>query len=254
VASAIDNANLYRQALRATRTRDEVLAIVSHDLRNPLHAITLGAGQLLKQVGDDPSRHFEKRLIEGVVRAATRTKTLIQDLLDVSCVEAGELVVSPESCPVAELIQEAMAENLPMAAERSQSLTWTVAPGIAAVQADRKRILQVLGNLLSNAVKFTPAGGRIALRVTRHGDRVWFAVSDTGPGIPVADQAHIFDRFWQARHARRAGAGLGLSIARGIVAAHGGRLWVESTPGEGSTFLFDLQPTDSDGAIGMAAA
>ena len=128
----------------------------------------------------------------------------------------------------------------PLLARKHQLLECAPMPHPLAVLADRRRVSQVLSNLIGNATKFTPEGGRITLGVTPAGDFARFVVSDTGPGIGSNDLVHIFDRFWQARATPRRGSGLGLAIARGIIEAHGGRIWVESELGRGSTFSFSV--------------
>ncbi|HET8655585.1 MAG TPA: HAMP domain-containing sensor histidine kinase, partial [Longimicrobiaceae bacterium] len=139
-----------------------------------------------------------------------------------------------------ELVRDGAEHFAPLAAEREIELVGDAAEGLPPVAADRERFLQLLGNLVGNAIKFTAERGRIVIGAEPDPGGVRFYVSDTGCGIPAEDLPHLFDRFWQAEHARRAGAGLGLAIARGIVEAHGGSLGVESTPGEGSTFSFVL--------------
>jgi len=120
---------------------------------------------------------------------------------------------------------------------------------VVPVLADPDRLFQVFSNLIGNAIKFTPEQGRIELRVVQRGDWLEFSVSDTGPGITIEDQAHLFDRFWQSRQHRHQGTGLGLYICRGIVEAHGGRIWVESEPGKGSTFRFTLPAATDAGEV-----
>jgi signal transduction histidine kinase len=252
-AIAADNARLYHEARQATRERDDVLAIVSHDLRNPLHTIYMATAFLLDLVRQpiDPAQ-LEAQL--GVIkRAASRGNTLIQDLLDVSRIEAGRLTIdaSPVSAPA--LLEDAVNEMTPLAREKSLALSheWVGAP--ALVNADRGRIGQLFSNVIGNAIKFTPAGGRIVVRGEVRDGAAAFSISDTGPGILPEQLPHLFDRFWQAKQGSRAGAGLGLFIAKGIAEAHGGRLRVESAPGDGTTFTFTL-PVAPGGAPPAATA
>ncbi|HEX2191525.1 MAG TPA: ATP-binding protein [Longimicrobiaceae bacterium] len=227
-------------AEQATRTRDEVLAIVSHDLRNPLNLVLTSGSFLLETAeGLEPKQREQLRMIH---RAAGQMNRLIQDLLDVSIMEAGKVSVEPRPEPVEPLVREACGLQEHTAEARSIRVSCEFGAGLPEVHADRGRILQVFGNLLGNALKFTPEGGRIRVRAERDGEAVRFSVEDTGAGIRPDDFPYVFDRFWQARHSRAGGAGLGLAIAQGIVHAHGGAMWVESEVGRGSTFLFTLPP------------
>ncbi|HSQ67468.1 MAG TPA: HAMP domain-containing sensor histidine kinase, partial [Polyangiaceae bacterium] len=166
--------------------------------------------------------------------------SLISDLLTVAALEAGKLPIdkSPES--VRAIVEEAVALQRPLADERALKLEISLAGEPHPVSVDRNRILQVLTNLLGNAVKFTPEGGCVRVECRCDESSLHVAVSDTGPGIGEEEQAHVFDRFWQGVHAQRAGAGLGLAIAKGIVEAHGGTIAVESVEGQGATFRFSL--------------
>lgn len=225
-------------AEQATRTRDEVLAMVSHDLRNPLNLVlTSGAFLLETAAGLEPRENEQLRMIH---RAAGQMSRLIQDLLEVAGMEAGHVSIEPSPEPVEPLVREACGLQAHAAGAKAVEVSCELGADVPAVHADRDRILQVFGNLIGNALKFTPAGGRIRVRAEREGDAVRFSVADTGSGIRADDLPHVFDRFWQARRSRDGGAGLGLAISRGIVAAHGGEMWVESEVGRGSTFIFTL--------------
>jgi len=235
-AAAIDNARLYHEARQAVAARDGVLGIVSHDLRNPVLAVSMVADALRGLLPDGKGQEY----IAMIKRTMAEMDRLIEDLLDVTRIDAGRLPIEPEPHSAAALVAEAVELLRPVALERSQILEVSVAENLPAVHADRSRVLQVLSNLVGNAVKFSPEGGRITLNCVAAGAEVRFSIADSGPGIPEEHLPRIFDRFWQARHVRRGGAGLGLSIARGIVEAHGGRIWVESSPGAGATFHFTL--------------
>ncbi|HEV2734521.1 MAG TPA: ATP-binding protein, partial [Longimicrobiaceae bacterium] len=245
IALALDNVRLYREAEAAARLRDEVVAIVSHDLRNPLNVVTFSSDVLLRSLAESPDRAAERRQLEGIAQAAERMRRLILDLLDVARVDAGSLPVEPVPCPAGPLASHALELDAALAEERGVSVRSLVADDAPLVLADRERILQVLSNLLGNAVRFTPPGGAITLRADACEREVRFALADTGPGIPADDLPHVFDRFWRGQRSARSGAGLGLAIARGIVEAHGGRIWAESVPGEGSTFYFTLPRADA---------
>jgi PAS domain S-box-containing protein len=235
---AIDNARLYHEAMQATRSRDEMLGVVAHDLRNPLNTIFMGATMMLEIIGD-PTSPLGKQA-QMVHRAAERMNRLIQDLLDIRRIDSGRMAIEPRPEEAYSLISEAMDMLRPLATAASIELTCDVEPQLPPVAADASRILQVLSNLVGNAIKFTPAGGKVILRARLVDGEVRFSVTDTGPGIPAEQMPHIFGRFWQARSADRRGIGLGLAIAKGIVDAHGGRIWVESQPGRGSEFIFTL--------------
>jgi len=226
----------------AVRARDEVLRIVAHDIGNSLSAVKIHALVLERTLppGDAGS---EARKRTGAIRDLTaQMDRLRQDLLDVAAIEAGRLAVEPVEMEVEEVVGVAVDALAAVAADRGVALTARVAPGLPRAWADRERVLQVLGNLAGNAVKFTPSGGSVTVTAEVDGDagEVRVRCADTGPGIAGEDLPHVFDRFWQARSTRRAGAGLGLAIAKGIVEAHGGCIWAESTVGEGSTFSFTL--------------
>jgi PAS domain S-box-containing protein len=236
-AVAIENARLYRASVNATQLRDQVLGVVAHDLRNPLSAILLQAGSL-KRRGPEPDRRSQKPG-EAIESAVTRMNRLIQDLLDVALMEAGQLTIQPARLSTRELIVEAADLQRPLASSSSLELRVDV-DDVPEIWGDRDRLLQVLENLIGNAIKFTEAGGWIGVGATSRDHEVVFWVSDTGSGIASEDLPRVFDRFWQATRAGRQGAGLGLPITKGIVEAHGGRIWVESTPGRGTTFSFTI--------------
>ena len=239
-ALSIENAQLYREAKRATRARDDVLAVVVHDLRNPLSNILLQASVLGRCSDDSAQRDHARGAIE---RAANRMNRLVQDLLDVVRLESGTLRIEPSRVAPEQLVVEAIASQQTMAANASLALRTQLSADLPDVMADRDRILQVFENLIGNAIKFTPAGGRVTVAATRRDDDVLFSVADSGSGIAAEDLPRVFDRFWQARKAERRGAGLGLPIVKGVIESHHGRIWVESTLGAGSTFYFTLPST-----------
>lgn len=237
VALATDNLYLYHDARQAVRARDQVLAVVSHDLRNLLNPVAISAEQLAAAL---PPGFPMTRPLELIRRSAGQMDRLIQDLLDVARLEEGRLTLELERLEPDALVAEVVESHLPMTRRKPLRLEPAVAPGTPAVVADRHRLLRVLANLVGNALKFTPAGGRITLGAERHGDEVRFWVADTGPGISERDQAHVFTPFWQAAARQQGGTGLGLSITKGIVEAHGGRVWCDSSPGNGSVFSFTI--------------
>ena len=237
-ALLIDNSRLYTEATSAIRARDDMIAVVSHDLRNPLQSIASAAAVL--QVDGSPERRTASA---GAIRVATeQMDRLLQDLLDITQIDAGQLFVNREPTEVEFLVNEARTMFQDLARERSIDLQCSVAPGLPRVHVDRDRILQVLSNLLGNALKFVPSGGRIEISATKDAGRVRIGVSDTGPGIDEKNLQRVFDRFWRADRRKDRGAGLGLAVAKGIVQAHGGEIGVESRTGHGSCFWFLLDP------------
>ena len=238
-AGALANAKLYGIAQRANRARDDVLGVVSHDLRNPISAIAMCARALEQTpAGDEATR---KALLLTIRESTEWINRLIQDLLDVAMMESGKLSLQLHEQEPAPLALQARHMFEVEAAEHEIHLDAKIATNLPLVSADGARIVQALGNLLRNAIKFTPNGGRISIGVGDRAGRVEFSIRDSGPGIPPENQARLFDRYWQSSNGARArGTGLGLSIAKGIVDAHGGEIWVQSTPGQGSTFTFAI--------------
>lgn len=230
---AVDNARLWHEAQRAIRARDEVLAVVSHDLKNPLESVLLSSALLLR--GPEPAA--VRRYAETLQRSAGRMDRLIRELLDLSRIDAGrfQLELRPERLEA--LVDEALGMLAPLAHERQVALRIEGAPLDATVPCDRERILQVLSNLVGNALAFAPHGGHVVVALALGERDAEVRVVDDGPGIPPDDLPHVFERFWKSRSR---GTGLGLAIVRGIVDAHGGRVWVESRVGAGSTFGFTL--------------
>lgn len=224
-------------ARRATAARDELVAIVSHDLRNPLATITMGANLL--DEGEDRPR--VRKHIAAIAGAAARMQHLIDQLLDVAKLEHGTLGLNLERCELDKLFDALVSLFQVRAIEAQVELAAIAEPG-CVVMADRERILQVLSNLVGNALKYTPHGGRVTVTGRRDGDRTRFEVSDTGPGIPEDQCARVFERYWQARSSQRGslGLGLGLYICKQLVAAHHGEIGVHSELGRGTTFWFTL--------------
>ena len=254
-AIAIDNARLYHAAQRATRDRENLLAVVSHDLKTPLSVIIMSLDSL--RLFDDP-RHLPKQL-DGIRRSTERMNRLIDDLLDTASIEAGSLSVSLLPIAARPIVAEVLEALEPFAARTSLILANDVPADLPAVRADAARLHQVITNLVGNAIKFTPDRGKIRVRASVVGDEVQLSVADTGAGISEEELPHLFDRFWQARRTARLGRGLGLFIVKGIVEAHRGRIWAESKIGVGSTFFVTLpiareaELTDKDALVGGIA-
>jgi len=224
---------------QALATRDEFLGIVSHDLLNLLNTIS-GAAALIESNAIARDVEQSTRHARRIQRAAGRMHRLVGDLVDVASIQAGALAVAPVACNPADVVNEVVESFQPQAATCGVTLTTEIVQPMRNVPFDAARILQVLGNLLSNAVKFTPAGGSVFLRVEDRGGDVLFAVSDTGPGVPVAELERVFERFVQLTKNDRRGLGLGLYISKCIMEGHGGRIWAENRREGGSTFCFTL--------------
>lgn len=219
-------------AERTARARDEVLAVVSHDLRNPLNTIQLACAMLEQGVG------LEKN-VGRVRRAVIQMQGLIDDLLDAASIRAARLRIVAAPLDARSLVRDLTDSFAAEAAERGIELQLDAATSVT-IQADERRLSQALSNLLHNALKFTPKGGRIELRLEVEPESVRFTVTDTGRGIAPEDLDKVFDREWQSDETAHLGSGMGLYIAKGVVAAHGGEIYVQSTQGRGSTFWFSL--------------
>jgi signal transduction histidine kinase len=220
----------------ALAQRDAFLGMVSHDLRNLLHGIVLNATLLSAKA---PASEEGHRTIDGmqqIQQYATRMNRLIGDLLDVVSLDAGRLEIQPQSGDAATLLAEAVNACTHAASEKQISLVVEVIRPPLEADFDHQRMLQVLSNLLSNALKFTPEGGAITVRGRCSESQLEVTVSDTGSGIPADELEAVFERFRQVGKNDRSGFGLGLYISKSVVEVHGGSIWAESTPGEGSTF------------------
>jgi PAS domain S-box-containing protein len=240
VAHAMDNAQLYQKSRQAVAVRDEVVAIVSHDLRNPLSVVKMCASALSQE--PLPEAELVTDLARTAYQSAEWMNTIIQDLLDVAHLESGKFTLRTEPASMEAVIERAVELHAPIAEERGVGLTSTVESSLPSVGMDVSRMGQVLANLIGNALKFTERGGSVSVSARANGDeRVLVSVADTGRGISRNDLPRLFDRFWQAsRGDLKRGTGLGLAIAKGIVEAHEGRIWAESEEGKGATFSFFL--------------
>jgi signal transduction histidine kinase/CheY-like chemotaxis protein len=237
---AVENARLFHAAQVALRERDQVLAVVAHDLRNPLSTVTMGSGMLLSSLPEQ-EHASDLKYVGMIQRAANRMEKLIQDLLDATRLESGKLRIEPRPESLALVLSEALEMHRLAATAEGIELRQDTSNALPPVLIDSARVQQVLSNLLGNALKFTPPGGEITVRARHHGERMCVvSISDTGPGIPPEQLQHIFGRFWQAQRNDRRGIGLGLAIAKGIVEAHGGEIWADSHLGSGSDFCFTL--------------
>ena len=237
-AMAIENARLHAEAQRAIKARDATLAVVAHDLRNPLGVISMTA-QLVKEV-DEVTPQVAGRM-DMIERAATRMNTLIQDLLDAARIDAGTMKLELRPDRADSVLREAAESLAPLAQKAEVELAIVADADLPLIMTDRTRLLQAIGNLAGNAFKFTPAGGSVTLSAEPSPDGVRVRIADTGVGISADDLPHLFDRFWQKKETDRRGIGLGLAIARGIVEAHGSNIEVRSELGRGTQFEFVLR-------------
>ena len=220
------------------QARDEMLAMVAHDLRSPLSLIQMASQLLLS----DPALDAEttRKTIHLMQRAGGRMNQLIGDLLDARQIESGRFRVEMRPELPAAVVWDALDLLQPIAASKGQRLVTAIEPGLPAVPLDGARIQQVISNLVGNAIKFGPAGSVITIRAERRPGAIRLSVADTGPGIPPDELPRIFDRYWQGKGRAMGGLGLGLAIAKTIVEAHGGCIGVSSAPGTGTTFYFDV--------------
>jgi len=220
-------------AQQAARARDDVLAVVSHNLRGQLHNITLACDALRNEVSGDGARHLAM-----IDRALQRAEGLITDLHEASTIENGALTLALATVDAAAIVRQAAADHELQAREAGGKITTKLPTGPTLVFADRDRVVQVLGNLIGNALKHA-RGAPIEIALERNASDAIIVVRDTGPGIAADELPHVFDRCWHGR-TKKGGAGLGLAIAKGIVEAHGGRIAVASQQGAGTEFSFTL--------------
>jgi PAS domain S-box-containing protein len=249
-AALADARTARESAERATRARDEVMTIVVHDLRNPMNTISTSA----TIIGDSLEKRAKKGVdisnpaltvdlqtcVEAIQSSIKTMDRLICDLLDVSRMEAGSFSIQRSQVDIGALLEETLKLCESQARAKKITVSAEIPSGLPLVSGDRDRLDQVLSNLLGNAFKFTPERGRVMVRARKVDASVEITVEDSGPGIPAADLPRIFDRYWRGDRASRDGAGLGLAICKGIVDAHGGKIWVESTVGRGTTFWFTV--------------
>ena len=224
---------------RLVSTRDEFLGNVSHDIRSLLNGVGLNNDLMLRHAPKGPVGDPIRRYGAANQRLVARMNRMVNDLLDVASIDAGKISLLPEQVEMGKILRETLEAFEPMASAKGITLDADAAEKPFPAYLDGGRVLQVLANLVSNAIKFTPAAGRVSIRIRNEKSEIVFTVTDTGIGIPPADLQTIFERFRQISKDRR-GLGLGLHISKSIIEAHGGRVWVESQPGSGSTFYFAL--------------
>jgi signal transduction histidine kinase len=237
-ALALDNARLHDTVRASLRSRDEMVGVVSHDLRNPVAAVKMLSRTLLR--GDGGDEADSRKSLELIAQAAEQMDALIRDLLDVNRLDAGKLAIEPVAVDPSALLTDSLQTLRPLVDEKGIHLDMQIESGLPKVMADRERIQQTLSNLVGNAIKFSPSGSKIVVLARKDSDGVVFSVLDSGKGISPDQLPRVFDRYWQSSRTDRQGAGLGLAIAKGIIETHGGKIWIESKPGEGTTASFSL--------------
>jgi signal transduction histidine kinase len=228
---------LREQLEEAGRSKRELLSVVSHDLRNPLSVILVSTKLLGRAI---PADAAGRKQLDSIGRAADEINHLIQDLLDAQTIEGGALEVSSDLQEVGELVERAIDSLRPVCAQKHIQLRSELAPDLPAVLGEAERIQHVVCALVTNAVKFTPKGGDIRVRASSQDGEVRVSVTDSGPGISAEQRPFLFTRRAHSMRPLGQGVGLALFVAKGIVDAHGGRTWVDSEPGRGSTFHFSL--------------
>lgn len=237
--------------IKSIRQRDELVGVVSHELKNPLTAISNSILLILRSLPKDEQSKSIEKSIERIQRAVQRMSRLTGDLLDITKLESGRFAIEPDRVSVLSVVNEVAQFQVLAAKEKEIHLTTNVPGDIPDAYCDHDRLIQVLSNLIGNAIKFTPKGGQVVVEATQLNDEILFHVRDTGIGIPIEDLPHVFDRFWQSKESAYRGTGLGLAVAKGIVESHGGKIWVESESGKGSSFHFTLKTFDLRGERGM---
>lgn len=235
-ALALDNSRLLDTVRGSLRAREEIVGVVSHDLRNPVAAVKMLSRAVLNARNGEETREN----LALIADAAEQMDALIRDLLDVTRLDVGQLRLAPEAIKPSRLLEEALGTLRPLVMEKKIKFDVRIDDGLPEVEADGERFQQVMSNLVGNAIKFTPSGGTITIAARQSGDHVIFSVADTGRGIPEEQLPKVFDRYWQSTRTDRQGAGLGLAIAKGIVEGHGGEIRVESKSGRGTRVEFSL--------------
>lgn len=239
----IENARLYKEAKEAIKMREDVVAIVSHDLKNPLGSISLSTQVLEKKKPEgisDEAWNNLKTKIDIIKNATEKATSLIKNILDLSKIESGTLIIEKKNTDITSLTSSIVDMLKPMADEKNIKIETWFQIDDPIISCDPEKISQALLNLIGNAMKFTSNGGIIKINVATEQSNLRFSIQDSGHGIAKEDLPHLFDRYWQARVTHKLGTGLGLSIVKGIVDVHGGKIWVESELGHGSTFHFTL--------------
>ena len=238
-----------RQLEVASEHKSHFLANMSHELRTPLNAI-IGFSQVLQQRLFGPINEKQEEYLDDILSSGNHLLSLINDVLDLSKVEAGQVELEVASLSLREALERGVVMVREPATKHGVRLSLELEPGVDLVEGDERRLRQVIFNLLSNAVKFTPEGGEVVVATASRDHEVLISVTDTGPGIPPEDHERIFEEFQQTDVGvrQREGTGLGLALSKRLVELHGGRIWVESEPGHGSRFVFTLPAKEANRA------
>ncbi len=243
LALAIDNSRLYHEAQKAIKVKGDLVSFVSHDLKNPLSAITLNARLLEKSLVFNGKDERIKKTLERILNSSQKMENLIKNILDLAKIEAGGISLNLNSVNINSIIHDVVDISYLQARQKSIQVETEIDSSIVNIYSDSESIFRALTNLVSNAIKFTPENGKIKITVKPSGEDVIFSVKDSGPGIPTDQQNQVFERFWQDKPTAHKGTGLGLTIVKEIVEAHKGHIWFESKMGEGTTFYFKLPRT-----------
>jgi signal transduction histidine kinase len=240
-AVSLQRATILQELRQSMQAREHMLRILAHDLRNPINTISMAASSLRDA---NTKESLRTTMIGMIDRSTRRVNRLIEDLIDNAIIErSGKLPMNPQLQGARDIVDE-VCELSKVQARKKAIEVYCHIESNATIFADRDRLLQVLTNLLDNAIKFTPEGGTVRLKAEEEPDAIRFLISDTGPGISEDEREHVFEPYWQASSTAHSGVGLGLAIAKQVVEQHGGEIWVESKPGQGTTFVFTI-PTNS---------
>lgn len=238
------------RTIKALKSRDDILAVVSHDLKNPLSSISLNSQMMERNLKKDHVANESLiNSVSGIRSSVDVMLELIDSLLDQVKLESGQLDLELEDAKFYEILELTEEVLLPLARNKSIEIL-NLVDHISVIKCDKKRLIQVLSNLLGNAIKFVEPGGQIKVTSRTKGDELIVSVSDNGPGIPEKDLPYLFDRYWQAKKTAKQGTGLGLSIVKRIIEAHGGKIWVESKLDQGTTFFFTIPLATGAATIG----
>lgn len=250
VSFSLENGKLYSEALNAIREREDVVSVVSHDLKNPLSSIRLSSQFLKKQLENKPEYSSLSRHVENILSATNSMNGLIYNILDIEKIKAGTFSIDLQNTMIEPLLKSVKDIFTPLAQDKNIDLRFEPDTFDLEMICDPNRVIQIFSNLIGNAIKFTPRGGRVTVKLEHINHELHVCIEDNGPGISSALLPHLFDRYWQKKETATLGSGLGLYITRGIVTAHGGKIWVESEPGKGSRFYFTLPENASAYSLG----
>ncbi len=251
VSFSLENGKLYSEALNAIRDREDVVSVVSHDLKNPLSSIRLSSQFLEKQLKNKPEHSSLLRHVENILSATNSMNGLIYNILDIEKIKAGTFSIDLQNIMIEPLLKSVKDIFTPLAQDKKIDLRFIPETFDLEMICDPNRVIQIFSNLIGNAIKFTPPGGKVIVKLEFIDHELHVCVEDNGPGMSAEFRSHLFDRYWQAKETSQMGSGLGLYITKGIITAHGGKIWVESTPGKGSQFYFTLPEKASFYSMGI---